>query len=183
MFMPLWKLAVAAGLALSLGGCGVTEESNSVSTETSAASQKNVAAKPPPKRPPAVAKKPRAATAAGAATDDKNQEGAKPSDPTKEENESRAEAATPNLVGLEQAQVARILGPPMAETERAPGKVWRYWNSRCVLDVSMYLDIQSRAYRVLSYEVTNHDNSAGGRSACMAELPKSNLQPASYDRR
>lgn len=86
-----------------------------------------------------------------------------------------------NLVGLDQSEVTKALGPPMAETEKAPGKVWRYWNSNCAVDVSLYLDVQSRSYRVLAYEVTNHDNSAGGKRACLADLPKSDIQPASYD--
>jgi cytoskeletal protein RodZ len=179
MLKRLSKFLLLAALPLSMAGCGVIDELPFGSSQSSTVSQQS-GAKARPVRP-VEAKKPNAGTTQSASTTtiSKNQEGTKPSETTKEENASRVEASSVNLVGLDQTQVAKILGPPMAETAKAPGKVWRYWNSRCAVDVSMYLDIQSRAYRVLSYEVTNHDSSTGGRSACLAELPKSNLQPAS----
>lgn len=83
-----------------------------------------------------------------------------------EENDSRADEDVKNLVGLDQARVSGILGPPMAVSEKAPGKVWHYWNSECKLDVSLYLDVNARSYRVLAYEVSNHDNSPWRGGAC-----------------
>jgi hypothetical protein len=179
----LSKITLCLLLPLLASGCGIIDSSPFGANQSASVSQQQSAAKPRPARP-IDSKKPADGVAQPTTTTaSKSQEGTKPSDVTKEESVSRVDGRTLNLVGLDQTQVAKILGPPMAETEKAPGKVWRYWNSRCAVDVSMYLDIQSRAYRVLSYEVTNHDNSAGGRSACLAELPKSNLQPASANGR
>jgi hypothetical protein len=169
-------------LPLLASGCGVLDGTPFGATQSASVSPQQSAAKPRPARS-VDGRKPADGAAQPTTTASKSQEGTKPSDVPREENASRVDGRTLNLVGLDQTQVAKILGPPMAETEKAPGKVWRYWNSRCAVDVSLYLDIQSRAYRVLSYEVTNHDNSTGGRSACLAELPKSNLQPTSADGR
>jgi hypothetical protein len=171
----------AAGL---IGGCADFGGFGSSPSQPVVSPAKTQASAARPTRPAPVANKSPAATRGekGQASV-KAQEGAKPVDATKEEQNVQSERKTVNLVGLDQSEVAKALGPPMAETEKAPGKVWRYWNSRCAVDVSLYLDVQTRSYRVLAYEVTNHDNSPGDRNACLAELPKSSLQPASYDGR
>jgi hypothetical protein len=182
MMQPLLKLTFLFLLPLLASGCGIIDGSPFGSNQSAAVSQQPSAVKARPVRPVDSKKPADVAVQPMTTATTKSQEGTKPSDVTKEES-ARVDGRTLNLVGLDQTQVAKVLGPPMAETEKAPGKVWRYWNSRCAVDVSMYLDIQSRAYRVLSYEVTNHDNSAGGRSACLAELPKSNLQPTSANGR
>jgi hypothetical protein len=183
--MPKYPSTLLFPLLLPLlaGGCGMIDDLPFGPNRSESVSSPQSAVKPRPLQP-ADSKKPASGAPRPTATvTPKSQEGTKPSDATKEENDSQDDGRTLNLVGLDQTQVAKVLGPPMAETEKAPGKVWRYWNSRCAVDVSLYLDIQSRAYRVLSYEVTNHDNSAGGRNACLAGLPKSNLQPASVQGR
>lgn len=173
--------AISAVLALGLSGCGLLNDINANSQAPSSVDASKQAGKPPPARTTETRKPSVKQQTAVATKNSKDQEGGKSPDATKEDA-PRGEAGVPKLVGLNQTQVAEVLGPPMAETEKAPGKVWRYWNSRCSLEVSLYLDIQSRAYRVISYEVTNHDHSSGGRSACLAELPKSKLQPATYER-
>lgn len=136
-----------------------------------------------PRRPKPMAtsaKKPSLPPRSGERPDSaRNNDGEKPNDEKEEAGVQDGNA--PKLVGMDQEEITRVLGPPMAETERAPGKVWRYWNARCMVDVSMYLDVHSRSYRVLAYEVTNHDYSTGGRSACLAGFPKRDLRPASYD--
>jgi hypothetical protein len=74
------------------------------------------------------------------------------------------------LIGLDERHVTALFGTPSTEREQAPGKSWVYENGRCVLDLSFYLDVQSRVFRTLAYEVTSHDNSAEGRRLCVAEL-------------
>lgn len=181
--MRLSTLFIPVGAALLLSGCDLLESSTSKTALSPVTiSKPSTANGPRSARVPADSKKATvAARGDKAQTAVSTQEGTKPAGASKEEGESQAERKSLNLVGLDQTQVAKVLGPPMSETEKAPGKVWRYWNSRCTVDVSLYLDVQTRAYRVLAYEVTNHDYSAGGRDACLAELPKSNVQPASLD--
>jgi len=181
--MRLSKLFILVGAALLLNGCDLLESSTSKAAVAPAAISKPSTATS--SRSTRVVADSRKSTVAArgdkAQTAGSTQEGAKPTGASKEEGDSQAERKSLNLVGMNQTQVAKVLGPPMSETDKAPGKVWRYWNSRCTVDVSLYLDVHSRAYRVLAYEVTNHDYSAGGRDACLAELPKSNVQPASLD--
>jgi hypothetical protein len=183
MPMRLSRLFILVGAALLLNGCDLLENSTSkIAMSPATVSKPSTASGSRSGRAPADSKKTTvAARGDKAQTAASTQEGTKPAGASKEEGDSQAERKSLNLVGLDQTQVARVLGPPMSETEKAPGKVWRYWNSRCTVDVSLYLDVHSRAYRVLAYEVTNHDYSAGGRGACLAEFPKSNVQPASLD--
>ena len=178
-------LPLMVGAAFLLNGCDLLQTSTSNAAVSSATTSKSQTANASRSGRPVAESKKSTVAARGdkAQTAASTQEGTKPAGATKEEGESQAERKSLNLVGLDQTQVAKVLGPPMSETEKAPGKVWRYWNSRCTVDVSMYLDVHSRAYRVLAYEVTSHDYSAGGRSACMAEFPKSNVQPAFVDGR
>jgi hypothetical protein len=180
VLMPnqLSKLLFSVVLAAALGGCELADQLPFGSQAASPPAASTTSSKARPAR--TTAAKPGDAPAPTAPKNDERQTAVASK---KEEGQPQAEASTPNLVGMSEAQVAKVLGPPMAETEKAPGKVWRYWNSRCAVDVSLYLDIQSRAYRVLSYEVTNHGNSSGGRSVCMAELPRSNIQPTSANGR
>lgn len=177
------RLFVLVGAALLMNGCDLLESSSSkaavsptaISKPSTAANSRSTRAGANSRQSTVAARGDKAQTAVS------TQEGTKPTDASKEEGDSQAERNSLNLVGLDQTQVAQVLGPPMSETDKAPGKVWRYWNSRCTVDVSLYLDVHSRAYRVLAYEVTNHDYSAGGRGKCLAELPKSTVQPASSD--
>jgi hypothetical protein len=74
------------------------------------------------------------------------------------------------LIGLEESDVVALLGAPNSQHDQAPGKSWVYDNGRCTLDLSFYLDVQSRVFRTLAYEVTSHDNSAERRRLCVAEL-------------
>lgn len=182
MPIRLSKLLVPVG-ALLLNGCDLLENSTSQATISPATVSKSSTANGT--RSKRAIADPRKSTVAAhgdsTQTAASTQEGIKPAGESKEEGDFQAERKTLNLVGLDQTQVAKVLGPPMSETEKAPGKVWRYWNSRCTVEVSLYLDVKSRSYRVLAYEVTNHDYSAGGRGACLADLPKRNVRPASLD--
>jgi hypothetical protein len=74
------------------------------------------------------------------------------------------------LVGLDADQVQRLLGPPSEYADRPPAKVWVYRTERCKLDLSLYLDVKSKVFRTLAYEVTSHDGSDKGKRLCVAEL-------------
>lgn len=181
MFRPVLHIFIVFGAASFLAGCADFADLGAAPSPA-AAPAKTQTSMARPTRPAANANRsPTASRGEKGQAGVKTQGGAKPADATKEEQNVQGEPKAVNLVGLDQSDVAKALGPPMAETDKAPGKIWRYWNSRCAVDVSLYLDVQSRSYRVLAYEVTNYDNSPGSRNACLAELPKSNIQPASYD--
>jgi len=74
------------------------------------------------------------------------------------------------LIGLDAENVERLLGPPTELADRSPAKGWRYRTERCTLDLSLYLDVKSKVFRTLAYEVTSHDSSDQGKRLCLAEL-------------
>jgi hypothetical protein len=63
------------------------------------------------------------------------------------------------LVGLTEQETLRLLGPPTGTAEVPPAKYWQYASSRCVLRVFFFMQMDTRDFRTLSYEITsaNHD--------------------------
>lgn len=74
------------------------------------------------------------------------------------------------LVGLDEAQLRAKLGPPTSEEDRAPGKVWRYRDGACTVDLDLYPDVETRVYRALAYEVISDDGSHEKKHRCLAKL-------------
>jgi hypothetical protein len=75
-----------------------------------------------------------------------------------------------NLIGLDEQQLRRLLGPPAAEEDHPPGKVWRYRKGGCSLNLSLYPDVQTRKFGTLTYEVRSDDNTDEGKRACLADI-------------
>lgn len=76
-----------------------------------------------------------------------------------------------NLVGLDSTQVQKMLGAPAEESDRAaPAKSWRYRYAQCTLDMTLYPDVQTQVFRVLSYEVNGNDGTEQGKRQCNAGL-------------
>ena len=63
--------------------------------------------------------------------------------------------APERVVGLTETALAAWLGDPANRREESPARVWRYQGAGCVLDVFLYLDLVSRQFRALSYEIRN----------------------------
>jgi hypothetical protein len=78
-----------------------------------------------------------------------------------------------NLIGLEEQQVRALLGPPSAEEDRPPAKIWRYRKGGCSLNLSLYPDVQTRKFGTLTYEVKSDDDTDEGKRVCMADLQSS----------
>lgn len=75
-----------------------------------------------------------------------------------------------DLVGMDESQLRALIGPPSSQQDLAPGKEWLYRHGACTVDLTLYPDIKTQAYRVLSYEVTS-DNDIGDRKRhCLADL-------------
>jgi hypothetical protein len=75
-----------------------------------------------------------------------------------------------HLIGLDEAHLQALLGPPTVQEDRAPGKTWKYRNGRCTLNLSLYPDVETRVFHTLSYEVTSDDHTDEGKRLCMVEL-------------
>jgi len=81
------------------------------------------------------------------------------------------ETAKPlNLVGLDEHQLEAVLGPPTEQEDRSPAKTWRYRNGKCIVDLALYPDVETRVFRTLSYEVTTGEDTAAEERLCLAEL-------------
>jgi hypothetical protein len=74
------------------------------------------------------------------------------------------------LIGLNQPEVAQLLGEPQSRAEAPPATIWRYDSSNCALDVYFYLDLQSQAMRALHYEVRSHDAAERSAQRCYETL-------------
>jgi hypothetical protein len=80
--------------------------------------------------------------------------------------------SSPNLelVGLDEAQVTKLLGPPSESRDEAPGKWLSYRRKSCRLNLSLYPDVETRKFRTLSYEVISDDDTNQGKSYCRSSF-------------
>ncbi len=82
----------------------------------------------------------------------------------------RADLEPEQLIGLDQAAAANLLGQPSLQDERPPAKVWTYNSKSCVLSIFFYADINTRVFRSLTYEFKGEDQTDAGKQRCLAEL-------------
>jgi hypothetical protein len=73
-------------------------------------------------------------------------------------------------VGLDKEETLAALGQPAAVREQPPATVWTYRSRECALDVFFYMDLATRAFRVLTTEVTTDLKSADARRNCLNRL-------------
>jgi hypothetical protein len=66
------------------------------------------------------------------------------------------------LIGLSRGEAEALLGPPAAEAERSPAKVWQYRAVDCTVDVYFYLDVARNEFYALHYEARGPQTAAGG---------------------
>lgn len=76
------------------------------------------------------------------------------------------------VIGLDLAQIARLLGDPASRSEQPPAKVWRYAGAGCSMRVFVYPDIKSRVFRALTYEIQGTDGTALAKRRCFTGLKK-----------
>jgi hypothetical protein len=84
-----------------------------------------------------------------------------------------AEAATQGvdqMIGLNEAEIETVLGPPMLQEDRAPTKLWVFRSRSCTINVTLYPDVETRQFHALSYEVTSDAHTAERTRQCVAEF-------------
>jgi hypothetical protein len=145
---------------LTLGACGglIDTLSGNGSTTQSASADKRPAVKRSTVPPKPGAPSSPAGQAASA-------------DGTKSCEAVSSTASPDELVGLDQQQLQQVLGAPATVSTNSPGKVWRYRNRCCELNVALYPNLQTKSYQVLSFEVISDDTSELGKRNCLAEFP------------
>ena len=75
-----------------------------------------------------------------------------------------------SLAGKSEAELRALLGIPTNEEQRPPGKLWRYRDGPCSLEIQLYPDVQTKQFGTLAYEVKSDDNSDEGKRACLAQF-------------
>lgn len=160
----LVKQTLGVGLLLFLTGCDAMQSarndlarltsSQSTPAPTRSQSPQVSSARPPAKAstapsPPGAADKPTA---------------------TPDSSGNAGSGTAVNLVGKSESEIRSMLGSPSTEEDRAPGKVWRYREGQCTVDVQFFRDVQTHQFGTLGYEVKSDDNSDEGKRVCMAQL-------------
>jgi hypothetical protein len=79
-------------------------------------------------------------------------------------------SAGPKLVGLTQAETVTMLGPPTAQWDRPPAKVWHYQGPDCAVDVFFYLDVSRNEFSALRYSVNGADPATAGGQLCISRI-------------
>jgi len=80
------------------------------------------------------------------------------------------EVAPERLIGLSEEDVQRLIGAPAGVREEPPAVVWSYSSTRCGLTLFFYMDMASRTFRALTYELKPSGSDGLGGSACLASL-------------
>lgn len=78
----------------------------------------------------------------------------------------------PQLVGLNEDEVVRLLGPAGSRREEPPATVWQYRAPDCALDLFFYMDMETRRFRALAYDLSTTDGSKGDRAlnGCLKQI-------------
>jgi len=69
-----------------------------------------------------------------------------------------SQVRTDLVIGLTEKSLVGWLGEPANRREQSPARIWRYAGAGCALDVFLFLDLVSREFRALSYEVKGTTN-------------------------
>lgn len=74
------------------------------------------------------------------------------------------------LVGLTELETLRLLGAPSRKADIPPAKYWQYASRRCVLRVFFFMEMDSRDFRTLSYELKSVNNDPAVDQQCLADF-------------
>lgn len=74
------------------------------------------------------------------------------------------------LIGLTQNETAALLGPPSAQWERPPAKVWHYQGPDCTLDIFFYLDLSRNEFSALHFAAAGPEGAAPPNQQCVSRI-------------
>ena len=74
------------------------------------------------------------------------------------------------LIGLDQSEAVRLLGPATEKSDEPPATVWRYKTGSCELDLFFYLDLRSGNMRTLHYSFKGEGAEVARRQECWRSL-------------
>ncbi|WP_366656685.1 hypothetical protein [Fodinicurvata sp. EGI_FJ10296] len=74
------------------------------------------------------------------------------------------------IIGASEAAVRERIGNPVMVAPRPPGIEWNYRQGDCVLQVYFFMELATRDFRVLSYDLTGDDIDA--RRECASRFTR-----------
>lgn len=74
------------------------------------------------------------------------------------------------LVGLTPDEVAALIGRPASTTDQPPATVWLYRTNHCALDVFFYMDVGSKTFRALTFNLKSPDGKTASPSHCLRQI-------------
>ena len=74
------------------------------------------------------------------------------------------------LVGMTRGEVKELIGFPVAVADRPPATVWSYRSGGCALDVFFYLDVGSKTFRALTYQVKGDKGADIAPTLCLGQI-------------
>jgi hypothetical protein len=83
-----------------------------------------------------------------------------------------AESDPGRFVGMSDADISRLLGPPVRKKDTPPSRVWTYGSTSCEFDLFLYPEVGGNRYRALTYKFRDQDLTDGDKRACIAGLLK-----------
>ena len=75
------------------------------------------------------------------------------------------------LMGLTYDDTEAAIGKPAETREEPPATVWRYQTEDCVIDVFFYMDLATKQFRAVAYDVKPAKKTADAQRVC-AQLAK-----------
>lgn len=86
----------------------------------------------------------------------------------------QAEAPAPidldGVVGYSELEVRELLGDPAWIEEVPPALSWQYSANDCVLKVFFFMEMATRDFRVLSYDLSSTEDGVDVDERCLSEL-------------
>jgi hypothetical protein len=83
-------------------------------------------------------------------------------------NEAERPLSSRSVIGLEFAEVLRLLGEPALRLEEPPTQVWQYQVPECTLRLVFFPEVKTQQYRSLAVQLWNSDEeSDDAKSRCL----------------
>ncbi|MBK8210914.1 MAG: hypothetical protein IPK78_14080 [Rhodospirillales bacterium] len=81
-----------------------------------------------------------------------------------------ADPAPAQLVGLDADQLERLLGPADFKRSDGPAELLQYRDTECIIDLFLYPDAASGAYRVTHVDARDRILNGGAEQTCVSRL-------------
>jgi hypothetical protein len=74
------------------------------------------------------------------------------------------------LVGMSEADIQQLLGPPSQQADDGPAHTWTYRSSRCAIVLTLYFDISRNGFFALGRQVSGTDGSEKAEQRCLQRI-------------